>query len=292
MKISHPVSLYLRMAGKCLLACMLIAIFSACTTPKTTAYFFSPLNGAVPVYRPSITNFDSLASAIDLSGTVIFGSANEDDRDDIFSFNSAITRSHAFKHIGLRYGVNVHTGNYKIAAIDPASGGETVDADYINQHAKGYFFGSFGTDGAVHFAANGKKVEFRIIGFEWSLNKEFGNYASFRKATPQSKVTLRDTTDFYGTAGGFSEVIMKPGNSQVALRFGMGHALGNIYKDFDHPEYPEPYDRSLRFKYHSFAVACSKGPYSFFIQFIECEKATSGNIGGSVRLNAKKRKSQ
>jgi hypothetical protein len=267
---------------------ILVSLLSGCSPVKTKAYFFNPLNGAVPLYRPSVTNADSLKSAIDLSGTLLIGAANEDNRDKLLSFNTGISRSHAFQHFGFRYGLNLQAGNYKIGKVDPESGGLTVDAEYINAHAKGYFFGSYGTDGAVHFVVQGKNVEFRVIGFEWSLNKDFGDYYSFRKSTPQLAVTMRDTNNFYGTLGGFSEVIMKPGLGQLAIRCGLGHAIGN-YKDFVHPELPEPYNEPLRFTYFTTTIAYSKGPYSFFVQQVGCERGSSGNIGGSLRLNAFKK---
>ena len=245
-------------------------------------FYLSSLDGTVPVYRPTISRSDSIKSAVDLSGSFAIGSANKE-KDETFFFNGSISRSHVTRSMGFRYGLNVATGTYKIAPVNVSRYYPTNDEDYINANAKKQSAGSYGFDGGAHYLITNRNIEFRVIGAEISLNKEFGKYMSFRENIPPAEETLVERRSFFGVAGVYTEVIETSRSGKLGLKLGYGRGLYSTSQD---SSITDVYDfiSPVQYKYLTLIVSYSRKNLTGFAQMISSEKASSIRLGTSYRL--------
>ena len=265
-----------------LISFLIISSFILTGCIERRAFFLNPYQGITPTYRSVQLQQDSIRSAFQATGALITSQANPQYNDHVFQFNANISRTHTHKFIGFRYGASFSYGSYEVSRIDSFGNSNTVDYKYINDHAGNYSTGGYGIDGAVHLLHVNDGVEWRVVGMEFTLNKEFGDFYKFRLDMPRNSATIIDSADVFSTLGVYTEVINTKGKMRPGFKFGYGRALrpalgtsdGNFF-DLDHV---------LKFKYYTFAGSIRTERSTFFLQMNLGEKGRSVQAGGSFRL--------
>ncbi|HMG83998.1 MAG TPA: hypothetical protein VK559_13245 [Ferruginibacter sp.] len=201
---------------------LIVVCFAGCAEPY---YFLSPLNSTSQTYHAIPLRSDSVRSAIYANGNVTIGGANQGGRDNIYSFDGNISRSHNLGCFQAYYGVGLTVGNYLIQ--------QNSQTD-ITIPPTDNFYGALGFNGAINLVIplGNRGSEWRIIGIETSLQNEFGNYLKLRRSLSDSTNSLIETSNWTTTLGGYSEIIWKLKNdNQVGYKIGCGTALehGGIY---------------------------------------------------------------
>jgi len=190
-----------------------------------SSYFLSPLNSTSQTYHTMPLHSDSVKSAIYANGIVTLGVANQKGRDNIYSFNATINRSHNLGSFQAFYGVDFIAGDYVIQKFSNTD---------ITIPPTDNFFDAIGFNGGINLVVPfGKRgSEWRIIGVETSLQNEFGDYLKYRKAIADTTEGLDQTSNFTTTVGGYSEIIWKTkDNDQVGYKISCGTVVapGNTY---------------------------------------------------------------
>ena len=214
-------------ATKILLLCCTIGLLTGCVGRQ--AFYVSPYNGLNNPYHTIPVKKDSTTSAFYINGALAFGSANDYATDRVFAANATVSHSLNFGNFQAFYGLGFSAGSYKVDRFDEQGNNETVDPDVINANAGKKSFSGYGFDGGINYVMPFRNGEWRIIGFETSLRKESGGYLNFRETLPSTAATLIISKDFYGTAGGFSEIIGYSKDMTYGFKFGFGSVLGREY---------------------------------------------------------------
>jgi hypothetical protein len=188
---------------------------SGCLPHTTPAYYSSPLDINSTYYHAMPLRSDSVKSAYYTHLAFTGGSSNKGLRDGIYGFHGGIHRSQNLGIVELYYGAGLALGSYHVdnyyrvdyhnPLFDP------LQADTV-YHIPGhsYFFGAYGFNGGIAIALPSPAGygEWRI-GFETSLQNEFGNYLQFRKSLPDSAIDILATSSWTKTVGGFMEFLGK-----------------------------------------------------------------------------------
>ena len=213
---------------KTLLSISLVAvlIFTSCIQK---AYYQSPVLGNIPTYHAMPVASDSLKSAVYATATLSLGGMNDRLRDNVFSFQGGLHRSHVIDHFRMYYGASLAVGNYNVQRYDYFYYDTYyTDTMSINKNAGGKFFGAYGAYGGISAAAPmGRRGEWRYIGIEGNLFNEFGDYYTFRKNLPDTAATTIDKKKYLGSLGISTELVFK-GRSQN--KFGMKFAFGSYLR--------------------------------------------------------------
>lgn len=193
--------------------------------------FRSPYTNLQHSYHvmPVITDSTHSANYISLASTHGFGNDNWSDGLAIaqLKFHHAQTMGNFQGFLG----AHAHAGFYR---IDPSSYYNNYYRydpwqDTISQYngpAGRKFTGSVGINGGLTYTlVLGRKLEWRILGIEASLGREFGEYLDVRKQIPDSVITYTDKRNTPVTIGGFTELVFKPSNPR--FRFGYQLAVGS-----------------------------------------------------------------
>lgn len=258
-----------------------ISLFS-CSIGRQ-AFYVSPLNGLSNQYRTTPLKKDSARSATYLNASISGGGDNEGGTDSKFSFTTGFSRSHNLGNFQARYGIGIALGNYQVKPYDSVGNNETVNYRIINQNAGNYFFGAGMIDGAINFVHPTNIGEWRVIGIETTLAREFGSYLDFRKTFPDTAATLIIRKPFYGAAGLFTEFVNRSGGSLYGFKFGYGISLGSEYKNLN---IPDAYylTEVVRFRYVSFAIHYTKNRWTGSFQGIFAGKSNNAVFGMNYRL--------
>lgn len=212
---------------------VVLCFFSSCVS---TAYFYSPGNASAVPYHAIPLRSDSLKGATYLSSIFTLGGANEGWRDGVYSFQERIHRSNNFGNFQTYYGANLSLGTYHIAEYS------NVDRPYYpydttNYHtyASNRFFGLYGFNGGINVVVPIKRGgEWRAIGLETSVQKEFGSYYDFRKNIVDSAADVVFRKNVTGTIGLYTDIIAK---SRHGAEFGYKMSWGfmlNPESDYTH----------------------------------------------------------
>src|ERR1700743_436659 len=203
------------MRNSALLYLLIIFCFASCAEQD---YFLSPLNATSQVYHTIPLHSDSVRSATYANAAITMGVANQKGRDNIYSFNANINRSHNLGSFQAFYGIDIITGDYVIQKYSNTD---------ITIPPTDNFFGAVGFNGGLNFVvpfgSNGS--EWRILGVETSLQNEFGDYLKYRKVMTRTATGLDQTNVWTTTIGGYSEIIWKTkNNDQIGYKISYGTA--------------------------------------------------------------------
>jgi hypothetical protein len=201
-----------------LLYLLISACFASCTEPF---YFLSPLNSTSQTYHTIPLRSDSIRSSTYINGIVTLGAANQSGRDNVYSFNGNISRSHNLGLFQAYYGIGIIAGDYVVQKFSYTN---------ITIPPVDNFFGAVGFNGGIDLVVpfGNRGSEWRILGIETSLQNEFGNYLQFRKSAIDSGYNLVETNNWTTTVGGYSEIIWKlRNNDQVGYKISCGSSLEN-----------------------------------------------------------------
>lgn len=204
---------------------LVILLHSACIRKSV---FRSPYTNLQNSYHVMPLLSDSNRSANYLSLASSHGFSNDDWTDGLVM--AQIKYHHAVNLGNFQgfAGAHAHAGYYRISQtsyFDNYYNEPWQDSTYPGPTGK-QFTGSVGINaGMVYTLAFGKRVEWRILGVEFSAGREFGDYLQVRKEIPDSVVTYIDKRNTPVTLGGFSELLFKPSNPK--FRFGYQLAIGS-----------------------------------------------------------------
>ena len=248
-----------------------------------SSYLYSPSNATSNPYHAIPLQSDSLKGATYISSIFTLGGANEGLRDGVYAFQGRIHRSNNFKNLQAYYGANVSLGVYHVANYFNSYNSYYDTALYASNN----FFGSYGFNGGINAVIPTRHGgEWRVIGLETSVQKEFGNYYNFRKNLPDSASDVIFKKNVTGSVGIFTNII---GKSRHGTEFGYKMSLGfmlNPESDFTH--YYNVHNIVNPIIYFSHALHWTKENVTGFVQF-NFSNGYAGNVqfGINYRLGKK-----
>jgi hypothetical protein len=256
----------------------ILFFFSGCIE---SSYFFSPSNATSVPYHAVPMKSDSLRAATYVSSTFTVGGANEGWRDGVYAFQGRIHRSHNLGNFQAYYGANISLGSYHVANYYSSS-----SPSDSTTYSSNNFFGSYGFSGGLNVVLptnNGN--EWRPIGIETSVQKEFGRYYNFRKNLPDSNADVVFRKNITATLGVFTDII---GKSRHGGEFGYKMGLGFMINPSS--DYTHVYNRNTvnPVAYFSNTIHFSKSNISGFVQ-VNLSNSYAGNVqfGVNYRLGKK-----
>ena len=204
-----------------------IVILSLFTKCATTSYYLNAFNGNHHYYHSIPLKSDSVTSAMYLSSTVSLGFANFHDR--VKSITTNFHRSHSLGTVQAYYGANVSVGQYEVNKQRPNFYGtlDTVRINTFNQMTGRKIFGGYGLDGGLNIVVpiGRSGAEWRILGFETSLQEEFGSYLKFRRNIPDSVAQVNMKSSFFPTIGLTTEIMYRWHHLFTGYRIAIGTSL-------------------------------------------------------------------
>lgn len=255
-------------------------LFTGCIGRQ--AFYVSPFNGANNPYHTIPLKHDSIQSAFYINALLTRGAANDNKGDIIFAGYSNISQSLNFGDFQAFYGIGFSLGSYNVDRFESTGNNATVDPVAINANAGNKAFSGYGFDGGINFTIPFKNGEWRAIGIETSLRKEFGDYLAFRKGLPNTAATLIIRNDSYVTAGGYSDIIGYSGDVAYGLKLGFGSVLNKEYKQFILDS--DVVRSYVKYNYANVTFHVSKKKWTGFLQFNEGGKASNILLGSNYRL--------
>ena len=187
----------------------LILIFSllGCKIPSLDT-FFNPAHGTNHSYKAIPLRSDSIHSAIYVSSLLSSGSNTPN--DGIIALQPEIYRAHVFNHFQAYYGGTVGWGLYKIRRYKDPDYLLNSKQRFLNKNSGWKFFGTYGLDAGFNFVIGGKGLgEWRILGIEGSIQREYGQYYRLRQTFPDSIADLFTRKASYPFLAVTSEIVGK-----------------------------------------------------------------------------------
>ncbi|MFT3827748.1 MAG: hypothetical protein QM731_27770 [Chitinophagaceae bacterium] len=175
-------------------------------------------------YRSIPMKSEEKKSAIYASGAFTTGGANEDLRDGFSAGLVTVHQSHNFGPFQGYYGVMGMLGRYKVDDYGTQSSTEryrnsNLDVPLINSMAGRKTFGSWGAVGGLNAVVPfGRKHEWRILGAEFSWNREFGDYLDFRTKLPDSAANIIDRNRDHMSIAITSDLVFHLRNGSVGYK--------------------------------------------------------------------------
>lgn len=267
---------------------------AACFTVPQQAYYVSPLNGNAEDYHPQPLLCDSSTTGFYVRSAWFGGSANDLGNDRLSGWNLSVYAAHHAGHIQFFGGLDLSLGNYNVGKWDTSYQFPSIlnlvqwappgQSQNLRPFAGPKFFGSTGISGGVDFAVPFRSGgEWRVIGLETSLQREFGDYLSFRRQLPDSLVTLVVRNRLFGTLGASTEIIGRLGpEGEWGIRWAMGGVLG---PDYNHLHiYDNVSQQPLVYKYVDLSLHFSYSHFTLYFQLNSATKASTGHIGLVYRM--------
>ncbi len=261
-------------------------LFSSCVT---YSYFQSTTNANSNPYHAIPLKSDSAKGASYVSGLFTVGRANDSWRDAVGTFHLNAHRSNNFGNFQSYYGATVALGDYSIADFNTRDRPYRYDDTSSYYHIKGMnkFFGYYGFNGGIDVVLPTKHGgEWRIIGIETSVQKEFGNYYSFRKNLRDSSADVIFRNNVTGTFGFFTEII---GKTRRGKEFGYKMSYGFMLNS--QSDYTHIYEADILHTpaYFSHTLHWTTDRTTFFAQFnIGTRYAGSMQFGVNYKISKKR----
>jgi hypothetical protein len=266
--------------------CMLLG---GCVAHRQGMYL-SPLDSQSMPYHTVPFRSDSLKSA--LYGGMVFstGTANDKGLDWVRAAQANIYRSHNLGKAQAYYGANITLGDYGVSDFynshytpgQPGliGGGDKPIDSFYRIPAGRYFFGSYGVSGGINGLKTLRGMEWRFLGLELCIQKEFGDYYKFRESLPDTAANIIFKNNFTGIIGLYTESLWRNRfNTQYGLKFALSMLLnpqGNYTKENTYSIYPISYFST------TFHITAKRS--TGFMQFNFGTRASSFQIGMSYLL--------
>ena len=246
-------------------------LFGSCIS---SSYFLSPSNANSNPYHAIPLVSDSLKGATYVSGIFTMGGANQGWRDNVFAFQGRLHRSNNLGSFQTYYGANATLGSYRIAEFySPNSYPyDTVNFHYYSTNS---FFGYYGLNGGINLVVpTGHGGEWRPLGIETAVHREFGNYYNFRKNLPDSAADVTFKKNITGNIGIYTEIIHKSKHgAEFGYKMGWNFIL-NPSSDYTHVYSPNSVNPIGSFVN---TIHFSKGKATGFVQ-INISNSYAGNV--------------
>jgi hypothetical protein len=264
-----------------------ILVMLSLTSCITSSYYMSPFSSSSDPYHAIPLKSDSVKSASYAGGIFTVGGANINWNDPVYSFQANIYRAHNFGHFQAYYGVGGNIGNYHVERYEnyvddpnaPGAGSRIIpENNYV--FAGAHFNG--GINAVIPFRNGG---EWRVIGLETSVQKEFGDYANFRRNLKDSMadyVLKKTTTATFGFA---TDII---GRSRHGAQFGYKVAWGTVLNPNSDYSREDPNRNINPLFYFSQTLHLTKGPVTGFAQVNMGSYAGSFQFGMIYQLGRKR----
>ncbi len=260
---------------------LLILSGSSCITPRS--YFMSPMDINSNPYHTLPMALDSRKSATYANLALHAGGSNENLRDVVLGGRLSIHRGYQFGNMQAYYGGGLSVGNYHVQDTylfrNYLYGGMNDTTYHLLSSNK--FFGTYGFNGGMNFVipfGNGRG-EWRVIGFESSFQKEFGDYLPYRKHLPDSAANVLESYDHVFTIGGTTEIVAK---TSKGIEIGYKLSLGSVFAPSGYylrdQSDPHPY-------YFSHTVHITQKKVTGFMQFNFGLHAASFQFGVNYNLS-------
>ncbi len=264
-------------------------LLSGCLVHRQGMYL-SPMDSQSLPYHTIPLRSDSIKSA--WYGSMVFstGTANDQGKDWVRAGQANIYRSHNLGKTQAYYGANITMGTYGVldfynSHYTPGQpgligGGDQPIDSFYHIPANQYFFGTYGVSAGFNGLKTLRNMEWRFLGFECSLQKEFGDYYRFRESLPDTAANIIFKNNFTGTIGIYTESLWhNRWNTQYGLKFSLSMLLnpqGNYTKEDTYSIYPVSYFST------TFHVTTKRS--TGFMQFNFGTKASSFQIGMSYMI--------
>jgi len=171
------------------------------------------------------------------------------------------------------YGGGLVLGEYKFNHYQGNYHSDIIDFQTLDQYAGNYFFGAAGLnagmDLVIRFPLGG---DWRLIGVETSVYKDFGEYFSMRKQLPDTAATSIARGNSIATIGFYSEIVDKTNYGSFAVKGSGGWMLGKDYHGI------------LNYGYFSFSLAPTIKRWTPYLQANFATKAASAMAGVNYRI--------
>ena len=208
----------------------MVIFFSSCIQQN---FLHSPLQGLTTAYHPVPVASDSAGSATYVNAALSAGGMNELLRDGVYSGQVSVHRGVIVRRARFFYGAVAFAGDYDVNKWVYEGQGVT------NLQPGDNFFGGVGAFGGASLARPiGRFGEWRYIGIEGSLSKEFGSYYQFRKNLADSLAQEIDRKNYLGSLGLSTEWIFK---SRHAHEFGIKLGMGSFLRTLPYSNRPSYY---------------------------------------------------
>ena len=282
-----------------LFRCVAIAaLLSGCLpVVREQAFYVSPLNGNSEDYHPLPTLRDSAKTAVYARVAYFTGQANDHNTDGFAGGSAAVYATRSFGMVQCFYGADLTLGGYSVGTWDTGYGLNfyrllqylpPTQSGQLQRYAGTQFFGSTAFSGGIDLVAPvGRGGEWRFLGVETALHREFGDYHHFREQLPDSGATLVVRSRFFGTVGLTSELIGGTRNGEVGFRLAGGWILGSAYHNLN--IYDSLSMRPLRYSYFDASFHYTSQRYTAYFQVNGGTKANSIRIGLVYRLTRPRR---
>jgi hypothetical protein len=267
-------------------------IYGCGATRHEQAYYVSPFNANTGGYHPLPLLRDSATNAFYAQADYFGGAANTNRNDNFKGGKTSIYWAHCSKVLQWYSGVDLSLGAYHVRSWDtggfwnynlPPRNYRQLDADTGRK-----FFGGTGFSTGINYVIPiGGGDEWRVLGVETTLYREFGDYQRFRAKLPDSLAALNVRDRFYGMAGLTTEVIGKLRDGDLGFRVAAGWVLGPRYNNLN--LYDSIQGRLLEYKYFSFSFHYTTGRLTGYTQIDKGTKAVTGHLGFVYRLTPLRR---
>lgn len=272
MKRSYPLPFFC-------LAIWAFFMLSGCYVRQS--YYVSPFNGNVPGYHVMPQVSDSARSAIYGGVSYFGGNANEDSKDHQHAVRLDIYRSHHGRLLQGYYGLDLTLGDYNTGTWD-SNRLVPVNFQLVNARSGPHRFGGLGISGGLNLVTPLPAGEWRYIGIEGSMHREWGDYLRFRQHLPDSAASLIIRDAVYANLGLSTEMIRRLELGEFGFRLGMGWSLG---ADYQHSGiHDNAGGGPLVYRYYLFNFHYTYDRYTAFLQFEKATKAASIQIGVQFRM--------
>lgn len=206
-----------------LLTPILLVSISFITGCVSQGYFLSPFQANNHPYKAIPMVSDSNSKSQYASAAISIGGANQSLGDVVFAFQGSVHQAHTFRNVQFFYGANVVAGNYYMQPSYSYYQGGMNPGMPISSRGNRFFagVGAFGgADLVIPFATGS---EWRVFGIETNIQKEFGDYQSWRRKLPDSVVEVVTRQNYFHTVGFTTNVIkkMRKSGNTFGYKFGV-----------------------------------------------------------------------
>jgi hypothetical protein len=197
-------------------------LFTACTQK---AYFQNPVYANNLLYKTMPTKKEGVRTASYGGMSLGYSNMNDEGRDDAFILSGNLYQTQQGGIVQGYYGVDMHFGVYRVGSYyeqGSYDGNESLDVDLLNAKTGNKLFGTMGGSGGINLVARGKDIEWRYIGIEASIHKEFGSYYRFRKSLHDSAANLIDKQDVFSSLAIYSDFIVEDDRINLGVKLSGG----------------------------------------------------------------------
>lgn len=228
-------------------------------------YYTSPLNGknnsyvAMPLANDSakVANYAHISAAAGYTSSAFYAepynfilpSGGSYQFDKYLFLETGLYQTRKFNNFQAYYGGNICYGNYK---------------QVIAGNSNKTFF-TLGAMGGINYVIKMRHSEWRILGLEFSSNREYGSYLNFRKDSYDSLTTVLIKNPNYTTLGLSTEFLEynKKGSFGAKLSFG-----GVLEKEYIDTKTNDIYSKNRRrdFYYSTFTLSHTVNKTTAYMQ--------------------------